>query len=283
MYSLRDILPLTIKKLGLQKKYNAESAIQHWQEIVGEKISTHAAPVMVQRGVLLIAVSSPVWGHHLSMMKAEILSKINHFIGEKLIEDIRFQAGYLKNSQNQEPNEPEPSIQQQLRSLRLEETEVSAAYSLVEKMQDEQLRKKIFQIVKKDLKLKKAKQQRQWHPCIHCAALCPPEEQYCAVCQRERKEQVIIKVSHLLTEVPWLTYQELGQYMKCSPQEYSLGKEMLLTALLRDIHKEREDKLQILTLVMLTTGLKPEAVTAEMVTTTLEKFRRKKHVFTPGS
>lgn len=283
MYSLRDILPLTIKKLGLQKKYNAESAIHHWQEIVGEKIAAHASPVMVQRGILLVAVVSPVWGHHLSMMKADVLSKINHFIGEKLIDDIRFQAGYWKDSQNQESNEQELSMSQQLRSVRLEEADISNATFLVGRMQDEQLQQKIFRIVKNDLKLKKIKQQRQWHSCTRCHTLCPPEETYCTVCRREQKEQMTVEVYNMLAEAPWLTYEEIKQYSPCSIREYSLGKEMLLTALLRDIHTGKADKLQKVALVMLDTGVKPDAVTEEMVTNTLEKFRRKKHVFTFGS
>jgi len=47
MQKAGDILPITIKHLGIEKKYNAQSVILHWKKIVGDDISSHAYPVLV--------------------------------------------------------------------------------------------------------------------------------------------------------------------------------------------------------------------------------------------
>lgn len=47
-------------------------------------------PAEIEYGILFLTVKNSVWSHHLSMMKIDIIAKINHFIGEALVKDIRF-------------------------------------------------------------------------------------------------------------------------------------------------------------------------------------------------
>ena len=82
----------------------------------------------------------------------------------------------------------------------------------------------------------------------------------------------------MLTGAPWLLYGQLRQYIECTSYEYTSVKADILAGLLRDLQEQRLDDLHLSTLVMLTTGLQPEALTEELKMSTVEKFRRKKYV-----
>ncbi len=284
MHKLGDILPLTIQILGLQKKYNIESAIIHWAEIVGENIASHSSPIMLQRGILLVAVNNSVWCHHLSMMKEDIMSKINIFVGEKMVSDIRFQAGNLKNCQNnEEESNGDNNLLNQQRTVRLSESEANAADNIVIPISDERLQQKIARIVKKNLVLNKAKKQQEWKPCVICSTLCPPGYEYCMVCNIEKKEQTAANIRKALIETPWLNYQQVSEYTSCTLEEYSSAKTDLIGSIVRDINQGQLDRIKAITFIMLNSGAKPEAINEVIIAKTLEKFRRKKNVSTPGS
>ena len=57
MQIMSDILPITIRNMGLQKKYDAQSVIVHWKKIVGDDISARSYPVIVQSGILVVGVN----------------------------------------------------------------------------------------------------------------------------------------------------------------------------------------------------------------------------------
>lgn len=282
MNQLRDILPSTLQNLGLAKRYNTESAILHWPEIVGKDIAVHAVPTSVQRGTLLIAVNNSVWCHHLSMMKEEIIYKLNAFIGEKAIIDIRFQAGYLKKDKNtNQDKEKLETINQKLRFIQLDESELQQASDLAKHTAETKLRQKVFKIIKKHLAFKKLKKLNNWHKCAACESLCPKELTYCSVCSLENREAKLSNIRQLLTEAPWLTYAELCKYLECLPEEFIRAKTALTVFLANEINSGRSENLQVLTLVMLVTGAKPEDVTENLTKKTLDKFRRKSYVSTP--
>jgi Uncharacterized protein conserved in bacteria len=278
MESVSKLLPLTIKKLGINKRYNAESAIYHWKKIVGEKIAAHTRPLSVQRDLLFVAVSNPVWAHHLSMMKQDIISKINSFIGDYLIKDIRFQAGYLKDNQNEENTSQEQKNSIKLHNIRLDESEQKTIQDIVSAVKDDELRQKLCNVVKSDMAMKKVRRRNKWHKCAKCNALCPPDATYCPVCSIEKKQQIRKEIYIILSENPWLGYSELKKYINCSFEDFKEVKARLIASLTVAISAENCDKIKEMTLVMLATGIKPEQITDALIDNTLKRFRRKKHV-----
>ncbi|MGI6093058.1 MAG: DUF721 domain-containing protein [Veillonellaceae bacterium] len=278
MQRLDQLLPLTIKKLGITKRYNAESAIYHWRKIVGDKIAANAKPLTVQRDLLLVAVSSSTWSHHLSMMKQDIINKINAFIGDNLIKDIRFQAGYLKDNQNQENAGQAGENEIKLHNIKLEATELKNVNDLVKSVGDADLQTKLKNIIKSDLKLKKARHNGKWHKCLDCSVLCPPEETFCFTCKLNHKQRIREEIYTILIENPWLGYSELRKHIDASFDDFKEVKNRLISALVNEISGEQNDRIKELTLVMLATGIQPEQITDALVNNTLKRFRRKNHV-----
>lgn len=283
MFRVKDIMSGTLKSLGLTKQYNAQSAIVHWQEIAGEEIASHAWPISIQRGVLLLAVNSPVWSHHLMMLKPVLLEKINTFLNEKLVYDIRFQAGNLEKYQNYvEDGVNVVSLQ----PSKLNAEELDTIWQATEAIKDDSLRKKCYYVLIKQTALNKAKQKEGWQSCKRCSVLVPPGKSHCTVCSREFKQEKKAAITNLLTEAPWLTYQEVSQFIPSSPREFHTAKKRLVHKLIHALFEPNWDKLNEATLVMLMTGIKPDRINDTIVDTVIgkiktrlaEKIRRKSHV-----
>lgn len=281
MDTVKEILSTAFRQWGVKHKYNQQSAITHWPEIVGEEIAKHSCPTKIEYGIIVVTVANSAWTHHLSMMKQNIINKVNEYIGEKLINDIRFQAGSLKNSLSEEKHSDDMP---DFRLGKLDHTEITAAEDLVADSENNQIRDKLLRIIKKDFALKKIKKIEQWQKCTICSTLCPPGKSYCTVCDRKRREELLAEIRALLREAPWLKYHELNQYLKCTPYEYDDAKNHVVASLLPIIHKSAEkiDKIALVTLSMLITCMKPEAITEEILAATLVKIRGKKNVFTSG-
>ncbi|MCE5285252.1 MAG: DUF721 domain-containing protein [Pelosinus sp.] len=282
MDTVKTILSAALKQWGVKHKYNQQSAITHWGEIVGDEIGKHSCPTKIEYGIIVVTVVNSSWCHHLSMMKHGIITKINDFIGEKLISDIRFQAGSLKDCRNEA--EPSTEALPDIRLAKLDNTEIIAVEEIVNVSQNGELREKLSRIIKKDMSLKKIKKIGHWHTCTNCLTLCAPGELYCTVCDRKRRSKLLAEIRALLREAPWLKYHELNQYLKCTPYEYDDAKNHVVASLLPIIKNsaDKPDKMTLVTLSMLITCMKPEAITEEILEATLSKIRRKKHVFTSG-
>lgn len=283
MFQVKDVLQNTLKSLGVTRQYNSQSVIVHWQEIAGEEIASHAWPISIQRGILLLAVNNSVWSHHLMMLKPEIIHKINTFLHEKMVIDIRFQAGDLRKYQNSEEGKENITL---LQPSKLDSEELAAVWQATEAIQDSNLRKKCYYVLIKQTGINITKKKAGWKSCKHCSVLVPPEQSYCSVCSLNYKQERKSAVAKLLTEAPWLNYQEIRQFVPCSPREFNTSKKRLVHKLIHALFEPGWDKLNEATLVMLMTGVKPDRINETMVNTVIskikgrlaEKVRRKNYV-----
>ncbi len=73
-------------------KLQKYSIFNHWEEIVGEGISSRTKPEKISRDILYISVTNSTWANELRMMSAQLLSKINNFIGTDEIKELRFKV-----------------------------------------------------------------------------------------------------------------------------------------------------------------------------------------------
>lgn len=285
MRNLRNIVPATLKTLGLAKKFYAQSVLLYWRDIVGDEIAAHSSPVRVIRGMLFVNVTNSVWSHHLFLLKHELIGKINTYIGEEVINDIRFQAGKSENYQNQQEKEPEEEVfsPAKLRTVRLTKEEVENYKTMVASVADPNLQKRILSLLYKDGATKKLKMKAQWQPCRICGTLRPPQEDYCTVCKVEQKEKNQNEVRLLLSEAPWLTYAQVKEALACSPYLYRTAKIELLQRWGNAVRNSYADSNQEAALAMLLTGFGPDKLTDEIIRRECDKFRRKGHVFTPRS
>ena len=76
----------------MASKLQKYSIFNHWEEIVGNGIGSRTKPDKISRDILYISVTNSTWANELSMMSAQLLSKINCFIGTDAIKGLRFKV-----------------------------------------------------------------------------------------------------------------------------------------------------------------------------------------------
>jgi len=61
-----------------------------WEEAVGDAAS-HTNPFRFRDSTLIVEVDGPAWLTELSMRKTDIMNRLERAVGERVVEDIRFQ------------------------------------------------------------------------------------------------------------------------------------------------------------------------------------------------
>ena len=87
---LKYLLGNTLKSLGLERGIKEANVQLIWREVVGEKIADVTEILGVKGGIVRIATRDSMWSQELSMIKPEIIRKLNDRLGEKIVRDIRF-------------------------------------------------------------------------------------------------------------------------------------------------------------------------------------------------
>jgi len=85
-----SIISDVIKDLNLKNKLSVSNIFNHWEEIVGTEISRKAKPKKINRNTLFISVTNSTWANELSLMSNQLINKINLFIGEEVVKNIKF-------------------------------------------------------------------------------------------------------------------------------------------------------------------------------------------------
>jgi predicted nucleic acid-binding Zn ribbon protein len=89
-----NLVPLVMKKLGLEQRLQQSQVFYLWATIVGTDIARHAQPVSLRNNLLVVAVDHPVWLQELSRYhKPLILQKVQERVGKKAVRDICFRIG----------------------------------------------------------------------------------------------------------------------------------------------------------------------------------------------
>ncbi len=94
-----DKLSTTIDKIlkarGMQSRLPEYRISSKWVNMVGSAIARHAQPRTLRGGKLLVIVDSPAWMQQLSLMKPEIIKKLNNNLGNDTIRDITLKLGEI--------------------------------------------------------------------------------------------------------------------------------------------------------------------------------------------
>ncbi len=93
---IRRILNATLRKLGLEKRIKECAILSFWNDAVGENIASHTKPLKVYDGRMTVLVESSSWTQELTFLKSGIMERLNSTIGKKLIKDIYFKVGSVK-------------------------------------------------------------------------------------------------------------------------------------------------------------------------------------------
>jgi hypothetical protein len=149
--SIRSILDRTLKSLEIDVPLKTYSILGAWNEIVGESVANQTQPRSIRNRILFIDVSHPTWMQQLQFLKPTLLEKINAFLGEPLIQDIRFKLGKIS------PTIPAPPKTHSLKDEKLDKATLNRIESIVQKIDDQDLRKKVRDVLIRGAQLEQSR------------------------------------------------------------------------------------------------------------------------------
>lgn len=89
---IREALEGGLRQIGMVRKVRRAQAVDVWPEVVGRTAANVSTAISCKDGVLFVAVKNSMWANELSLLKTEIIRKLNRRLGRGTIIDVRFQA-----------------------------------------------------------------------------------------------------------------------------------------------------------------------------------------------
>jgi len=277
--SVGVIFQRMLERMPLKKEFKVRRAMLHWKDIVGDDIAAQSSPFCFERHTLWLGVRNSVWSHHLWMMRHRLVSALNAYIGEPLVEDIRFDS-YREQQEFMLDGEEEmmPDVGAELKKIQIDAQDSEAIRNLVAKIQDSELKKRAARLYRGELTLRKYKKKKGFRPCRICGALC--EDDLCTACSRRQREGQMAEVRRLLDALPWFTYAEINRDLPCSPRAYMDAKLSLQQLYADRLPKKMtandfKENTDLIMLAMLYKGLRYDQLTGALLEETYNKFRRR--------
>jgi hypothetical protein len=149
--SIRLILEKTLKNLEIDVPLKTYSILGAWDEIVGESVAEHSQPRSIRNRILFIDVTHPTWMQQLQFLKPTLLEKVNAFLSEPLIQDIRFKVGKIS------PTIPAPPKTPSLKDEKLDKATLKRIESLLKEIGDEEIRKSMREVLIKGAMLERSR------------------------------------------------------------------------------------------------------------------------------
>lgn len=139
-----------LQQSGLAGKLQAYESWRVWNEVVGPQIAAHAQPAKIRDGVLDVRVDQAVWMQQLQLMKPKILARLNERLGAEVIRDIFWRRGRVEPP----PVAAEPAS---IPLPPLPAEEMARIGKIVAPLEDDELRRRLQQILVKQAQLDQAR------------------------------------------------------------------------------------------------------------------------------
>ncbi len=144
---LSSMLGSVLKAHGLQGSLGEYRVMGQWEKTVGAAIARHAQPRSVRGKKLFLSVDSPAWMQQLSLLKPEIIEKLNTNLGKDTVKDIMLTLG--------EVAAPEHSAETAPVRMPLSAEERERIEQYIREVHDPDVRETIRRVIEKDLESKK--------------------------------------------------------------------------------------------------------------------------------
>lgn len=143
--ALRKIL----SSRGLESRLKEFRLFTDWREIVGPVIAIHAWPERIRGKKLTVIVDSSAWMQQLTMLKPELVAKVNARLGEGCVAAISLRLGEVSAGGRTQPERTAPAGP-------LTDEERRKIDDSLTGLVDEDLRRGIRRLMEKDFLRKRA-------------------------------------------------------------------------------------------------------------------------------
>ena len=89
-----DVLPRLLSDLRMEDRRAEVEIVKVWNSLIDPNIVAHAQPAGLRKGTLFVNVDSNVWlSEIVRYRRREILDRLQHSFGKKVIQKISFRIG----------------------------------------------------------------------------------------------------------------------------------------------------------------------------------------------
>lgn len=79
-----------LREQGLETPLMQKRLVEAWPEVAGPVVARYTLNTYIYNQTLFVRLSNPALRSDLSMMRGELVKKLNGVVGEQVITDIRF-------------------------------------------------------------------------------------------------------------------------------------------------------------------------------------------------
>ena len=87
--SISDLLNIYLRNEGLETPLLQRRALAAWDTVVGQSVARYTGEKFIKNQTLFVKVLSPALRQDLSMMRSQIVKRINGTVGSQEIVDVR--------------------------------------------------------------------------------------------------------------------------------------------------------------------------------------------------
>ena len=87
---LDDVLNHFLRYEGLETPLLQRRLINAWEEIAGKTVAKYTQEKFIKNQTLFVKIINPALKADLTMMRSELIRKLNAYVGSMLIADIKF-------------------------------------------------------------------------------------------------------------------------------------------------------------------------------------------------
>ena len=88
--SIGELILKNLRAQGLETPLQQKRLIEAWPEVMGDMIAGYTQDLFIKNQTLHVRLKNPALRADLSLMRPEIVKKLNAAVGSQVIVDIRF-------------------------------------------------------------------------------------------------------------------------------------------------------------------------------------------------
>jgi len=140
---LSSFLGKTLASHGLATRLKEFRVMGRWEKIVGKVIARHAQPSSLRGKKLTVVVDSSAWMQQLSLLKPELLEKLNQGLGAGSLHEITLKMGNVAPAEKPEVERASPAA--------LDKDEIEKIEEYIRGLKDLNVREGLRRLIEKDL------------------------------------------------------------------------------------------------------------------------------------
>lgn len=87
--SINDLLNMYLRREGLETPLLQRRAVDAWDNVVGAGVARYTGEKFIKNQTLFVKIQSPALRQDLTMMRSQLVKRINEAVGSMVIVDVR--------------------------------------------------------------------------------------------------------------------------------------------------------------------------------------------------